>query len=220
MTPVPIRIAIRQPSDAFELQIDWAGRCRTLGIFGPSGSGKTTMLEVIAGLRASNSARVAIADRVLIDTAAGVYIPVNRRGIGYVPQDVLLFPHLSVRGNALYGAARGPAPSLGKVLTMLEIESLAERPVAGLSGGERQRVALARALLSSPSLLLLDEPLGAVDVARRRRILARLTEWIHERALPALHVSHDAAELAACDHVLLLSDGRVVADGPPARAFA
>jgi molybdate transport system ATP-binding protein len=211
----PWQLAVRHPSGSFVLEVEWQGRCAILGISGPSGSGKTTLLEVIAGLRRPAAARVVVGDRILIDTATGVDVPVGRRGTGYVPQDVLLFPHLSVRANVLYGAPRGPGAPLTDVLAMLEIEALEDRGVAGLSGGERQRVALARALLSSPSHLLLDEPLGAVDVPRRRRILQRLAAWIAARTLPTVHVSHDAAELSACDHVLVLADGRLVADGSP-----
>ena len=106
----------------------------------------------------------------------------------------------------LYGADRAASTPLDAVLAMLEVEALIDREVAGLSGGERQRIALARALLSGPSLLLLDEPLSAVDVARRRRILARLIAWLREGGLPAVHVSHDAAELESADHMLVLGD--------------
>ena len=113
---------------------------------------------------------------------------------------------MTVRQNVMYGADRAASTPLDAVLEMLEVEALVDREVAGLSGGERQRIALARALVSGPSLLLLDEPLSAVDVARRRRILARLVAWLRERGLPTVHVSHDAAELESADHVLVLGD--------------
>jgi molybdate transport system ATP-binding protein len=210
--PLTLRIALKQGS--FTLDVSWDGECRLLGLFGPSGSGKTTMLEVVGGLRRPLVARIVVGETALDDTAAGVNVPVRSRGIGYVPQDSALFPHLSVRGNITYGASRGPSAPLQPVLTMLAIESLVDRRVDDLSGGERQRVALARALLSSPKLLLLDEPLSAVDVPLRRRILAALGEWVTAAGVPTLHVSHDAGDLqVATDHVLILKEGRLVGEG-------
>ena len=202
MTPrtLAIDVAIRQGS--FELDLKWEGALGVLGLSGPSGSGKTTMLEIVAGLRRPASGRVTFDGRPLVDTARRVDVPPRRRGIGYAPQDAALFPHLTVRQNVLYGAARAASVPLDDVMAMLEVESLIDRRPAGLSGGERQRVALARALLSGPALLLLDEPLAAVDTARRRRVLARLLSWLKYHDLPAIHVSHDAAELEAADHVL------------------
>jgi molybdate transport system ATP-binding protein len=192
--------------DRFALDLQWEGAVGVLGLFGPSGSGKTTVLEVIAGLRHPTRGRVVLGSHVLLDTAARTTIPPRLRGIGYAPQDAALFPHLSVRRNVLYGEGRAVHAPLDAVLAMLEVEALIDREIAGLSGGERQRIALARALLSGPSLLLLDEPLSAVDVARRHRILTRLIAWLHETGLPAVHVSHDASELESADHTLVLGD--------------
>jgi molybdate transport system ATP-binding protein len=199
-----IDLSVRQGRFALDLQ--WEGAIGVLGLFGPSGSGKTTVLEVIAGLRQPTRGRVALGSQVLLDTTARTAVPPRLRGIGYAPQDAALFPHLSVRRNVLYGEGRAVHAPLDAVLAMLEVEALIDREVAGLSGGERQRIALARALLSGPSLLLLDEPLSAVDVARRRRILTRLIGWLRESGLPAVHVSHDAAELESADHTLVLGD--------------
>jgi len=166
---------------------------------------------VIAGLRRPRHARIAVGDRVLADTVTGAHTHVRDRGIGYAPQDAALFPHLDVRGNIVYGADRGGRAPLDALLRMLEIEPLIDRPIHGLSGGERQRVALARALASSPSLLLLDEPLSAVDVPLRRRILESLGAWIAEAGIPAIHVSHDEADLrVAADQIVVMSDGRLV----------
>jgi molybdate transport system ATP-binding protein len=190
----------------FALNLKWSGALGLLGLFGPSGSGKTTVLEVIAGLRTPAYGRVALGSHVLVDTSAHTWVRPRHRGVGYAPQDAALFPHMTVRQNVMYGADRATSTPLDAVLEMLEVEALVDREVAGLSGGERQRIALARALVSGPSLLLLDEPLSAVDVARRSRILARLVAWLREGGLPTVHVSHDAAELESADHVLVLGD--------------
>jgi len=209
--PLALRMALRQ--GGFSLDVAWEGRCRLLGLFGPSGSGKTTLLEVAAGLRRPQTARISVGDAVLRDTSAGIDVPIRERGIGYVPQDSALFPHLGVRGNITYGAARGNGVPLQPILAMLSIEPLIDREVADLSGGERQRVALARAMASSPRLLLLDEPLSAVDVSLRRRILESLGDWVTMARVPTLHVSHDAGDLqVATDHVLILREGRLAGE--------
>ena len=202
MTPrvLTIDVAVRQGT--FALDLKWEGGLGVLGLSGPSGSGKTTVLEIIAGLRHPMAGRVVFDGRTLVDTARRIDEPSRDRGVGYAPQDAALFPHLTVRQNVLYGAGRAKSTPLDDVMSMLEVESLIDRRPAGLSGGERQRVALARALLSGPALLLLDEPLAAVDTARRRRVLARLTSWLKDHELPAIHVSHDTAELASADFVL------------------
>ena len=199
-----IDLAVRQ--GRFALNLKWEGALGLLGLFGPSGSGKTTVLEMIAGLRMPTHGRVALGSQVLVDTSTHTWVRPRHRGVGYAPQDAALFPHMTVRQNVLYGADRATSTPLDAVLAMLEVEALVDREVAGLSGGERQRVALARALASGPSILLLDEPLSAVDVARRRRILERLMIWLRDGGLPAVHVSHDASELEAADHVLVLTD--------------
>jgi molybdate transport system ATP-binding protein len=193
---------------------------RAAALFGPSGAGKTTVLDTIAGLRTPRRGSIAIDDRVLFSSSSRVNLPPHLRRIGYVPQDVALFPHMNVRANLLYGrhsAAKASAdeppavPSLDRVLAMLEIEPLIDRAVTDLSGGERQRVALGRALMSAPSLLLLDEPLAAVDVPLRRRILPYLQRVRDELRIPIVYVSHDREEVGAlADTVVHLENGQIV----------
>lgn len=179
-------------------------------LFGPSGSGKTTTLDAIAGLRTPNTGSIRVGDRTLFDAARRVNRPPHQRHVGYVPQEPALFPHMSVRRNVLYGRRPGQRLSLPVVAGMLEVTDLLDRSVPDLSGGERQRVALARALMSAPDLLLLDEPLAAVDVERRRRILPYLLRVRDELRVPVLYVSHDRAEVdQLADRVIVLEGGRV-----------
>jgi molybdate transport system ATP-binding protein len=180
-------------------------------LFGPSGSGKTTVLDAIAGLRKPAAGSIAIRGHVVFDREARVNVPPHKRHVGYVAQDVALFPHMSVRRNVLYGRREGQKLLLPAVARMLEIEALLDREVPQLSGGERQRVALARALMSAPALLLLDEPLAAVDVERRRRILPYLERVRDELRVPIVYVTHDRAEAAQlASQVIVLNEGRVV----------
>jgi len=193
---------------------------RAAALFGPSGAGKTTALDTIVGLRTPRRGSIAIDGRVLFSSSARVNVPPHQRRIGYVPQDVALFPHMNVRRNLLYGrhaasrsGLRAPSqPALERVVEMLEIAGLVDRRVTQLSGGERQRVALGRALMSAPSLLLLDEPLAAVDVPLRRRILPYLQRVRDELKIPIVYVSHDREEVdALADTVIRLENGRIVA---------
>jgi molybdate transport system ATP-binding protein len=180
-------------------------------LFGPSGAGKTTVLDAIGGLRRPMAGSITINDRVLFDSAAGIDVPPHKRHVGYVAQDVALFPHMSVRRNVLYGRREGQKLLLATVASMLEIEPLLDRDVPQLSGGEKQRVALARALMSAPELLLLDEPLAAVDVERRKRILPYLERVRDELRVPIVYVTHDISEATQlADEVVVLEQGRVV----------
>jgi len=205
---------ISLPLAEFTLEIDVQLQCQVTGIFGPSGAGKTSLLDLIAGLRRPDSARIALNDRVLTDTAAGVVMPPRLRAIGYVPQDLALFPHLSVRQNLLYGhrngQATGPLFGFGHVTEVLQIKPLLGRGTGDLSGGERQRVALARALLTSPRLLLLDEPLASLEADLKAKIIPYLCRVRDEFRLPVLYVTHDEEEIhALCDEVLDLRRGRI-----------
>ena len=193
-------------------------RCdaRALVLYGPSGSGKTSALEAVAGLRRPAGGRIAVNGRVLFDRSLGVDVPTRYRRVGYVPQDVLLFPHLDVERNITY-ADGGRRP--GRVTTLsdlLDLAPLLQRQVASLSGGERQRVALARALYADPDVLLLDEPLAAVDLGRRRRIIEALVRIRDEMAVPIVYVTHMPEEAyAVADVAVLVSDGRVAGLGAP-----
>jgi molybdate transport system ATP-binding protein len=196
---------------SFTLDIDLRLDRPVTALFGPSGAGKTTVLDAIAGLRTPGSGSITINDRVVFDSRSGIDIPVHRRHVGYVAQDVALFPHMNVRRNVLYGRRDGQKLALPTVSRMLEIEGLLNRDVPQLSGGERQRVALARALMSAPELLLLDEPLAAVDVERRRRILPYLERVRDELRVPIVYVTHDRSEASQlADEIVVLQEGRVI----------
>ena len=190
-----------------------------LALFGRSGAGKTTLVNMLAGLLRPDAGRIAISGRTLFDSAAGINLPPERRRIGYVFQEGRLFPHLSVRTNLLYGHRRIPPPEraikLPEIVKLLGIGHLLSRRPANLSGGEKQRVAIGRALLSNPRLLLLDEPLAALDAARKAEILPFIERLRDEIGLPIVYVSHDPAEvLRLADNILLLEQGRVAAQGP------
>jgi len=167
---------------------------RVTVLFGPSGSGKTTILDAIAGLRQPARGSILVNDRQLFDSQQRINLPPHKRHVGYVSQDIALFPHLDVRRNVTYGQRPGQKLSLDSVASILEVGPLLDRGVSMLSGGERQRVALARALMSAPDVLLLDEPLAAVDLELRRRILPYLERVRDELAVPMLYVTHDREE--------------------------
>jgi molybdate transport system ATP-binding protein len=187
-------------------------------VFGPSGAGKTTLVNTISGLVAPDRGRIAIGETVLFDSAERVNLPPHRRRIGYVFQEGRLFPHLSVKHNLDYGRRMCGLPPDGtqtaRIVGLLDIGGLLERRPGKLSGGERQRVAIGRALLMRPRLLLLDEPLASLDVARKREILPYLERLRDEVGVPMVYVSHHAAELRRlATSVVRLVAGRVEAAG-------
>jgi molybdate transport system ATP-binding protein len=211
---------VRLPLAGFSLEIDAVFDRPITGIFGPSGAGKTSLLDLIAGLRPPQAGRVQLDDKVLFDSAVRQNLPPRFRRIGYVPQDLALFPHLSVRANLAYGY-RQPTPentliTLEHVSEVMEIMHLLERRVTNLSGGEQQRVAFARAILSGPRVLLLDEPMSSLDSRLKQRLIPFLLRIRDEFRIPLIYVTHDASELTAlCDEVLVLENGRVVERGSP-----
>ncbi|MFT3782984.1 MAG: molybdenum ABC transporter ATP-binding protein [Nibricoccus sp.] len=208
----------------FSLEIDAKFEARVTGLFGVSGSGKSTLVEIVAGLRRPDNGRVVMDGRVLTDVAAGVHLAPEQRGVGFVPQEGALFPHLTVEGNLKFaetnaGANERPI-NRAQVIELLGIGDLLKRKPATLSGGERQRVAIARALVSAPRLLLLDEPLAALDAARKAAILPYLQRVRDELGVPILHVSHVQQEmLALCDAMAVLANGRLLQYGPVEEVF-
>jgi molybdate transport system ATP-binding protein len=220
-----LELDITLPLDRFPLSLAWKTEERALGVFGPSGSGKTSLIETIAGLRPEARGRIKIGGRTWLDTDRGICLPPERRGVGYVPQDARLFPHLSLERNVLFGrrraeAGRGAPINPERVLAVLELTGRDEADVALLSGGERQRVALARALCAGPELLLLDEPLGGLDQPLRRRILPYLLRIDREFGVPSILVTHDAAEVRLLSReALVLIEGRAAARGRPDELF-
>lgn len=216
---------VRLALGTFNLELDAEFHGRITAVVGPSGAGKTSLLELVAGLRRPQSAFIQLGDRVLTDTARGVEVATRHRGMGYVPQDLALFPHLSVRQNLRYGRrAGGETGSLfgfERIVELLEIQPLLHRGVKELSGGEKQRVALARALLASPRLLLLDEPLSSLDAKLRARILPCLARIRDEFQLPILYVTHDRFEaLSIADEMAVLINGGVAQTGTPQEVFS
>lgn len=181
-----------------------------VAIAGASGAGKSTLLRVLAGSECRAFGRVVVGGETWLDTASGVHRGEWQRRVGWVPQDALLFPHLSVEANLRFGERPG-APAFEDLIRLLEISPLLRRPVRHLSGGERQRVALGRALLTAPRLLLLDEPFAALDRPLRRRLTAMLSDLRQAHPVPTVLVTHDAEELGAlADERWLLEGGRLV----------
>jgi molybdate transport system ATP-binding protein len=213
-----LRVDIAKQLGEFSLEAAFTSEGRVTGLFGASGAGKSSLINIIAGLLTPDRGVVILDGETLDDTSARVHVPPHRRRIGYVFQDARLFPHLDVRQNLDYGRrmnrlADDPAQRK-RVIDLLDIGSLLQRRPGQLSGGERQRVAFGRALLSKPRLLLLDEPLGALDEGRKLEILPYLARLRDEAGIPMVYVSHDAAELRQlATQIVMLRGGRITAFG-------
>jgi molybdate transport system ATP-binding protein len=207
---------LAMPIGAFALQLDVELTQQVTAVFGPSGAGKTSLLDLIAGLRRARSAFIELNGCVLTNTERGIEVPTRSRRIGYVPQDLALFPHLTVRQNLLYGVTKVASSSIfgfAHVVDVLEIGGLVDRSILHLSGGEKQ-------LLTSPQLLLLDEPLGSLDAKLKAKLIPYFRRIRDEFHMPMLYITHDPDEVAAlCDEVLVLRDGRCLRRGAPDVVF-
>jgi ABC-type sulfate/molybdate transport systems ATPase subunit len=220
-----VDLQLKAQRGAFGLEIQCSFTAPWTVVFGPSGAGKSTLLRLIAGLDRPDSGRIAIHGEYVTDTEIGLHRPPGRRSTGFVAQQSALFPHLTVSANVAYGLASfSHAARQQRVSAMLELvgsEALADRSPRALSGGEAQRVSLARALAPMPRLLLLDEPLSALDAEARDKVLTRLQAWLHEENIQTILVTHDAADALATEaEVALLQEGKLAALGPASEVLA
>jgi molybdate transport system ATP-binding protein len=193
-------------------------------LFGASGSGKTTVLRCLAGLDAPSTGRIELGGKVWCDCALGKFVQPEHRRVGFVPQDYLLFPHLTVAQNIAYGLHKlsnaERRDTVERTILWLGLDGLSARLPSELSGGQQQRVALARAVACSPQLLLLDEPLSALDAPSRQRLRTELRHWLAQLRLPTLLVTHDRTEALALGHqIVVLDQGRIQQAGPVAEVF-
>ncbi|HEV8035613.1 molybdenum ABC transporter ATP-binding protein [Yoonia sp.] len=206
-----ITVDIQKRMGLFDLDVEFEAPQGVTAIFGRSGSGKTSLVNAVAGLLRPDTGRIAVGDAVLFDGATRQHLPPHKRRIGYVFQDARLFPHMTVQRNLTYGGEHDAA----RVIDVLGLSHLLQRMPARLSGGERQRVALGRALMCNPQLLLMDEPLAALDAPRKAEILPFIERLRDEVETPMLYVSHDVSEVARLATTLVVLDaGRVMACGP------
>lgn len=220
-----LEVSLRHAFGDFTLDVAFAAPPGITALFGRSGSGKTSVVNAVAGLLRPDHGRITLDGQTLADTAQRIFLPPHRRRIGYVFQEGRLFPHLTVRQNLGYGAWFAPRAArredMGRVVEMLGIGHLLDRRPGALSGGEKSRVALGRALLSAPQIILADEPLAALDEARKAEILPYFERLRDEVAIPVLYVSHAAAEVARlATTMVVLDDGKMVAQGPTAAVMA
>ncbi|MCP1506760.1 molybdate transport system ATP-binding protein [Pseudomonas marginalis] len=221
---IDVRLHLKYSAFALEVDLHLPGRGVT-ALYGHSGSGKTTCLRCIAGLERATDGFVQVNDEVWQDSRSGLFVPPHKRALGYVFQEASLFPHLSVRANLEFGLKRIPRAQrrvdMTQATELLGIGHLLERHPQHLSGGERQRIGIARALLTSPRLLLMDEPLAALDSKRKSEILPYLERLHDELDIPVLYVSHAQDEVARlADHIVLLSEGKALASGPIGETLA
>lgn len=217
---VQLRKRFAAPEQEFVLEAEFRAAPGFTILFGPSGAGKTTLLDCVAGLAKPDSGRIAVGERVLFDNAQSIDISVAKRRVGYVFQSLALFPHLTVQENIEYGLAHLPREErearASAMLQAFRIAPLARRYPRDISGGESQRTALARALVTDPAVLLLDEPLAALDAPTKARIIDDLRLWNQAHRIPILYVTHSRDEVFALgERLVVLESGRVVAQGTP-----
>jgi molybdate transport system ATP-binding protein len=220
-----LAVSLRARLPGFDLDVAWEIGSELAVLFGPSGAGKSLTLRLIAGLARPDSGCVAAGEHILLDTARGTCLPPQRRSIGYVFQDLALFPHMTVLGNVLYGGhgleREDRASRADRLITRFGLSGIQKRRPGEISGGQKQRVAFARALLRHPAVLLLDEPFSALDTPLRRDLGELLREVQRELQLPTVLVTHDEGEVAAlADTVVLYDRGRVTLQGPPREMLA
>lgn len=220
----PLSVSVYRKRSDFTLDVAFESDCRLTALFGPSGSGKTSVLNLIAGVLRPDKGRIVVAGQVLTDTAAHIFVPPHKRRVGFVFQDAQLFPHLTVVQNIKFGQwfRRGErnALPLDVIAGVLGIDHLLKRRPATLSGGEKHRVAIARALLSSPRILLMDEPLAGLDDARRLEIMTLIERVRDEFSVPIVYVTHNRAEVKRlASRVIRFADGHIVAAGSSEEAL-
>ncbi len=214
-----IDVTIKLSRAGFNLDVSFSAGTGVTALFGPSGSGKSTILGAIAGLERPQQGLIRAGSEVFFDSDKGINLSPHHRNIGYVFQDAALFPHMSVARNLRYGSRNDSG--FERIVALLGLQKLLERRPAKLSGGERQRVAIGRALLSNPRLVLMDEPLAALDTPRKQEILPYIESLNAEFQLPIIYVSHAVDEVARlADEVIVIEAGRIVSQGPPERALS
>lgn len=219
-----LRVDIQLPLQQFAVECNFQAQREAVVLFGPSGAGKTSVLDCIAGFRRPARGAIELGGRTLFASKGGVSVPVRHRRIGYLSQQPALFPHLNVRQNIEYGLLDLPLSErqsrVNSALEHFRIASLAASRPAAISGGEQQRVALARTLVCEPELLLLDEPLSALDLALKSMLLEVLFDWQRDRGIPLLYVTHDQQEAYSLSRrVVVMEKGKIVADGEPRAVF-